>query len=155
MVTNPAQSIQRLIVAFALVATATLTVAGCASPTAPTQSDGGSSVEAPAEESGTDSGSGAGAAMPADFPQDILIPDGELASGDGSGGSWVIVKEIQLVDQASVAADANVKSYGFTIDEFVDDGENSSWSLSNDRYDLLMELRPGSPITMTVTVDVR
>lgn len=151
MVTNPAQSIQRLVVALALVATATLTVSGCASSPLPPQPEGGSSAAAPESESGTD----VDAVMPADFPQDILIPDGELVAGDGSGGSWVIVKEIQLVDQASVAADANVKSYGFTLDEFVDDGESSSWSLSNDRYDVLMELRPGSPITMTVTVDVR
>lgn len=149
---------RRAALALALTATAALTLAGCAAgPVADTSGDAPQS-DAAAETTTDDEGS-AGSSyvpkMPDDFPEDLFVPDGRLVSGVGSVDSWVVVRVIEHVDQARVAVDWNVKSYNFTIDEHIDDGEYSSWNISNDKYDVLVDLRPGSPITLTYIVDAR
>ena len=149
---------RRLPLAIALVAAASLALVGCTAPAAPPPSSDGSTATLSGDEGEVDAVEGGDSydpAMPDDFPQDIFVPDGQMVSGSGSAGKWVVVKTIHEVDQARVAVDSNVKSYGFTIDDFVDDGEYSSWSISNDKYDVLVDLRPGDPIVVTYVVEER
>ncbi len=148
---------RRATLALVLAAGAALTVTGCAAgePTESTAEVVEPDASVTEEGDEASEGESGEASMPDDFPQDLFLPDGELVSAVGSDGSWVIVRTIQLVDQARVAVESNVTSYGFTIDEHVDDGEYSSWTISNDKYDVLVDLRPGSPVTVTYVVDVR
>lgn len=133
---------------FALVAAAALSVSGCsaADPAPPTSAD--SSAETPAESGEVDAGE---PTLPADFPEDIFVPDGELLSAEGDASGWRIVKAIQHADQARVAMDWNEKSYNFTIDEFVD-GDSPSWRMSNDEYELTADVVDGDPVQATFVI---
>lgn len=146
--------------AVAVAAAALLTFSACAAPVSPTPTGDGTVSDAGGSDAGSSDAGGAGgdafeAVMPADFPDDILMPDGELISASGSSGRWVVVTSIDLLDQVTAAINAHVTSYGYTIDQHIEDDEQPSWSLSNDDYELMIDVRSGDPLTLTYVVDER
>ena len=149
---------RQAVLALALTATAALTLAGCAAgPASDTSGDAqqpDSAAETSTGDEGSD-GSGDEPTLPNDFPEDLFVPDGQLVSAVGGIDGWEIVRVIDHVDQARVAVDWNVKSYNFTINEHIDDGDNSRWNISNDKYDVVVDVRPGSSLTVTYKVDAR
>lgn len=163
-VTAPA-TIRRLTIAAALAAVAALTIAGCASSDAapaPASTSSGAEATPNDQDDAADSGESNEASgdesvpvMPGDFPEDfVLVPDGELLSATGGAGSWTLVKTIQLVDQASAAVEFNERSFGFSIEEFVD-GDEPSWVISNEQYIVSISVTDGDPYTMSFQVDER
>jgi len=130
---EPPPFVRRITLAACVAASAVLLVAGCSAPASPEADEpAGATSESPAGAE-ADGDAGGEPQLPADFPENVFITDGELLAASGGSTRWAIEKSLALVEQVRVAVDGNVTSYGFTIDEFVD-GDAPSWRISNDSY---------------------
>lgn len=133
-----------------------LLLAGCSDPASDAPPNPGPNASESTDTGSTDTGASATdePALPADFPQDVPLPDGALVSADGGSGSWTLTREIALIDQVTAAVSQLEKSYGFVVTEATE-GPDPRWALTSDRYDLTIAVRDGDPNLMDVTLETR
>ena len=94
-----------------------------------------------------------GGELPADFPDSVVLIDGEIGFAGGAGGtggeSWVVIVSSSAADPVADAA-AKLEGAGFTEDTTLSGDTASAVVYSNGEYIVLLA-GDGETVTYTVT----
>lgn len=140
-----------------LVALASLTLVGCANPideiiTQGTQNAIEGAIEGATGNADIDINTGGGASVPADWPSEVPLPDGEVQMSVKADGSFSLT---MLADAAEVEATVErIKAAGFTDDGSIDVGETRILALKNDLWSVGITITedPSSGKTMMMYI---
>jgi hypothetical protein len=91
-----------------------------------------------------------GGELPADFPESVVLIDGDISFAGGAGGDgWLVMISSSAADPVADAA-AKLEAAGFTQDTTLNGDTASAVVYSNDEY-LVLIAGDGDVVSYTVT----
>ena len=168
---NRGVTIRALLIAGALVTA--LALAGCSSPEPPSggtdggggsggtngrpgtsQDDTGSDSDSDTGETDPENGGPLSGRLPADWPADVVVPDGEIVQAMSMGSNWIALIDVADTATAFAESSTSLQAAGYTVVSEVVTYHGSVGIYENDerQVQIAVATEPEAGWTMSYTI---
>jgi hypothetical protein len=137
--------------AIALLLAGGLTLAGCSNPVEDLIRNGVDNAVDGVTGGDVSIDTGRGADLPAGFPQDLPLPEGNLVASIGADGVYQLTYTLPSEDAATALADRLVAA-GYANDGVSDLGEMKLWALRGPQWDIALAMTAVDGVQLSYTV---